>query len=90
MGTQPCSDDEAEKRGSGESNHMNQPDHDPNLDLAFERFVALPPETLWAAWTTPELLMPWFCPRPWTTIAGFCLVSFWLLSRRIRAYEVVR
>ncbi|HKV13106.1 MAG TPA: ABC-2 transporter permease [Thermoanaerobaculia bacterium] len=26
----------------------------------------------------------------WTTIAGFCLVSLGLLSRRIRAYEVVR
>ena len=26
----------------------------------------------------------------WTTIIGFCLVSLWLLSRRIRAYEVVR
>ena len=48
---------------------MNIPKHDPALDLSFERFVELPPEALWAAWTQPELLMPWFCPRPWTTIA---------------------
>lgn len=26
----------------------------------------------------------------WTTIVGACLLSLWLLSRRIRAYEVVR
>lgn len=48
---------------------MNPPDHNPALDLSFERHVELPPEKLWAAWTTPELLMPWFCPRPWETIA---------------------
>lgn len=48
---------------------MPNPDHDPTRDLAFERFVDLPPETIWAAWTRPELLMPWFCPRPWSTIA---------------------
>jgi len=48
---------------------MTTIDHDPNSDLQFERQVNLPPETIWAAWTQPELLMPWFCPRPWTTIA---------------------
>lgn len=48
---------------------MTTLDHDPALDLSFERQVDLPPETLWAAWTQPELLMPWFCPRPWTTVA---------------------
>lgn len=48
---------------------MNIPEHNPALDLSFERFVDLPPETLWAAWTQPELLTPWFCPRPWQTIA---------------------
>lgn len=45
------------------------PPFDADLDLAFERHVDLPPETLWAAWTQPDLLMPWFCPRPWTTVA---------------------
>lgn len=48
---------------------MNPPDYDPSLDLSFERLVDLPPEAIWAAWTQPERLMPWFCPRPWTTIA---------------------
>lgn len=42
---------------------------DPDLDLRLERVVDLPPAALWAAWTQPELLPPWFCPQPWTTIA---------------------
>jgi uncharacterized protein YndB with AHSA1/START domain len=41
----------------------------PELDLRFERVVDVPREQLWAAWTTPELLMPWFCPKPWITVA---------------------
>jgi uncharacterized protein YndB with AHSA1/START domain len=48
---------------------MTTRDHDTKLDLSFERHVDLPAEALWAAWTQPELLMPWFCPRPWTTVA---------------------
>jgi uncharacterized protein YndB with AHSA1/START domain len=48
---------------------MTTPEHDPARDLSFERFVDLPPETIWAAWTQPALLMPWFCPRPWKTVA---------------------
>jgi uncharacterized protein YndB with AHSA1/START domain len=48
---------------------MNIPDHDPSRDLYFERQVDLPPEAIWAAWTQPELLMPWFCPRPWSVTA---------------------
>ena len=38
------------------------------LDLQFERIVDVPHEKIWAAWTTPKLLMPWFCPLPWKTI----------------------
>ena len=38
------------------------------LDLQFERIVDVPREKIWAAWTTPKLLMPWFCPLPWKTI----------------------
>jgi ABC-2 type transport system permease protein len=35
-----------------------------------------------------DLAMPIWAA--WTTILGACLISLWLLSRRIRAYEVVR
>lgn len=40
----------------------------PELDLVLERVVDVRPELVWKAWTTPEHLMKWFCPRPWTTI----------------------
>ena len=39
------------------------------LDLQFERIVDVPREKIWAAWTTPDKLMPWFCPLPWKTVA---------------------
>lgn len=41
---------------------------DAKLDLSFERIVDVPKELIWKAWTTPEHLMPWFCPRPWKTV----------------------
>ncbi|MBO9540567.1 SRPBCC family protein [bacterium] len=41
---------------------------DPRLDLVLERVVDVPPELVWKAWTTPEHLMKWFCPLPWTTV----------------------
>ena len=41
----------------------------PELDLRLERIVDIPPAKIWAAWTTPALLMPWFCPQPWRTVA---------------------
>jgi uncharacterized protein YndB with AHSA1/START domain len=40
---------------------------DPDTDLRFERLVALPPEAIWAAWTTPALINQWFTPAPWRT-----------------------
>jgi len=40
---------------------------DPKLDLTFERVVDVPRELIWRAWTVPEYLMPWFCPKPWVT-----------------------
>lgn len=39
----------------------------PELDLILERQVDVPVEKVWKAWTTPEHLMPWFCPKPWKT-----------------------
>ena len=41
---------------------------DPKLDLSFERFVEVPKELIWKAWTQPQHLMPWFCPLPSKTI----------------------
>lgn len=39
---------------------------DPTLDLKLERTVDVKPELVWAAWTKPELLKQWFCPKPWS------------------------
>ena len=37
----------------------------PKLDLVFERTTSLTPEQIWQGWTRPEILMKWFCPKPW-------------------------
>lgn len=39
----------------------------PKLDLLLERIVDVPPELVWKAWTRPEHLKQWFCPKPWQT-----------------------
>jgi len=39
---------------------------DPRLDLVLERTVDVPPSLVWRAWTEPEHIKPWFCPRPWS------------------------
>ena len=41
---------------------------DPRFDLLLERVVEIPPELVWAAWTTPEHVKKWFTPAPWTTV----------------------
>jgi len=43
---------------------------DPALDLVLERTIPVPPERVWDAWTQPELLMQWFTPAPWKTVAS--------------------
>jgi len=48
---------------------MPVPAVDPDLDLVLERVVDVPRDLVWRAWTQPEHLMPWFCPRPWRTTA---------------------
>lgn len=42
-------------------------DFNPRLDLKLERSLKASPELVWKCWTTPEHLMPWFCPQPWKT-----------------------
>lgn len=37
----------------------------PELDLKLERMVDLPAKKIWEAWTNPEILKEWFCPKPW-------------------------
>ncbi|MET0282754.1 MAG: SRPBCC family protein [Steroidobacteraceae bacterium] len=44
---------------------MKDHPHDPATDLRLERVVDVPVELVWKAWTTPELIVQWFCPRPW-------------------------
>lgn len=48
---------------------MTRPDNfDPELDLWFERETRHAPALVWRAWTEPEQLMKWFCPRPWRVV----------------------
>lgn len=35
-------------------------------ELVLIRMIDAPPEALFRAWTEPELLKQWFCPKPWT------------------------
>jgi uncharacterized protein YndB with AHSA1/START domain len=39
---------------------------DPALDLVLERVIDVPPDLVWTAWTTPEHVVKWFAPAPWT------------------------
>ena len=44
-------------------------DIDPALDLQIEREINVPVARVWAAWTSPDILPQWFCPRPWRVVA---------------------
>lgn len=41
---------------------------DPKLDLVLERFLDVPRELVWTAWTQPEHVRAWFVPAPWTIV----------------------
>ena len=41
--------------------------NDAGLDLEIVRLVAAPREKVWRAWSDPEILKKWWCPRPWVT-----------------------
>lgn len=36
-------------------------------DLIITRALRAPRAALWRAWSEPELLKEWWCPKPWTT-----------------------
>ena len=38
-----------------------------NRELRLTRLIHAPRTLLYRAWTEPDLLKQWFCPRPWTT-----------------------
>ncbi|MFT3706029.1 MAG: SRPBCC family protein [Archangium sp.] len=38
---------------------------DATTDLQIEREIAVPTALVWDAWTQPEHLKKWFCPKPW-------------------------
>jgi uncharacterized protein YndB with AHSA1/START domain len=40
---------------------------DPTLDLTIRRVMRASPQTVWRAWTTPELLAQWWIPAPYFT-----------------------
>lgn len=39
--------------------HKLDPKLDPKLDLVLERVVDVPPNLVWAAWTTPKYVKKW-------------------------------
>jgi len=41
-------------------------DFDPALDLMIERTLDVPRHLVWEAWTNPEHLKHWYCPKPWS------------------------
>ena len=48
---------------------MNTLIPNPECDLVLVRTVPVTPERVFAAWTQPDLLMQWFTPAPWKTVA---------------------
>lgn len=36
--------------------------------LKIERVLKAPPSAIWRCWSEPDLLMQWFCPKPWQVV----------------------
>jgi uncharacterized protein YndB with AHSA1/START domain len=45
----------------------NVTDSNESNDLMITRVLKAPRKALWRAWTEPDLLKEWWCPKPWTT-----------------------
>lgn len=46
---------------------MTTPNPLSDRELVLNRIIDAPREAVYKAWTTPELLMQWFAPKPYTT-----------------------
>jgi uncharacterized protein YndB with AHSA1/START domain len=45
-----------------------------NHELTISRLLNAPRSSVWQAWSDPQELIKWWCPRPWTTeLRGFDL-----------------
>ncbi|RYX93335.1 MAG: polyketide cyclase [Comamonadaceae bacterium] len=40
---------------------------DKSLDLEISRLIKAPRALVWKAWSDPDHLKQWWCPKPWTT-----------------------
>lgn len=40
---------------------------DKRLDLTLSRLLKAPRAKVWQAWSHPDYLKEWWCPKPWTT-----------------------
>ncbi len=38
-----------------------------SLDLEIVRLIAAPRAKIWRAWSDPDILKQWWCPKPWVT-----------------------
>lgn len=49
---------------------MDRIQFNPETDLKIERIVPITPMQVYEAWTVPALMVKWFTPAPWKTVAA--------------------